>query len=800
VHTLIATFYAYKGGTGRTLTLSNVARFLADELGYRVGLVDLDIESPGLVHEPLCAELEREDGVRESIRDAIDKKKGFVECFLESANSKDPLAHINQIDEHVYALSSGRNGGILLMPAAAGSVYTQGTYNDAVNQFMVTLSIMAEEVSDAGGISLASKITFKILTDFAKRYQLDFLFIDGRTGTGPFFPVYVYSVPHLLVLFTGLNDQNVLGNLSVLRATTDGDEGPVPVFLVASPVPTVGPAEFEGRLAFIAKKLNDERRERNPATKYLYQLPQNVDFFLPYSDAASFGEAYFHGCYPHSNLADAHRKLAISVANLVVRRREPTLPIAVSAVAERVTVALENVHADLEIIKSDAFEVHLDSFRAEDPHAPWYQLFEAKNPRPLDEMPDVIVIPQTRLQALATKSDKAPIYDLNGLRDRVGEKSLRALDFEFLDSYYPNWRRWCTSSQSLAGLPFSVNAMLLCANAEKLDPICSLYWNERHQHPANTFFLPSNWHTLIDLLRLGIEAGYPNEIFRIVRDGPGLYYDWLNLTASLGGFDLIQSEGRLLQEIALDSPETVEATQLFVELARMSGESPTMEDQIVAFARGRIAMYVGWTDSFRFDLTKGASSGVYVTPLRETKKARESDQYQDIRLGYCPRDMRHSRKSLVDGWLMVFPKKKDERHPNRALAFADAFLDPSNQRRLLQQGFPSPSAWAIEKEIEVLKTDRTAAPAGRDSGTVPKDGRKLTRQQRAQQSFEVFLDTMKSAIHSGRWIASPKIRAEESIARKLRDLIDGKNKNVRHELEVLAKDLRAKLGLSPMKG
>src|SRR6201995_579186 len=43
----IVTFYSYKGGTGRTMALSNVAWILASN-GLKVLVVDWDLDSPGL--------------------------------------------------------------------------------------------------------------------------------------------------------------------------------------------------------------------------------------------------------------------------------------------------------------------------------------------------------------------------------------------------------------------------------------------------------------------------------------------------------------------------------------------------------------------------------------------------------------------------------------------------------------------------------------------------------------------------------------------------------------------------------
>lgn len=43
----VITFYSYKGGTGRTMALANVAWILAAN-GHRVLAVDWDLEAPGL--------------------------------------------------------------------------------------------------------------------------------------------------------------------------------------------------------------------------------------------------------------------------------------------------------------------------------------------------------------------------------------------------------------------------------------------------------------------------------------------------------------------------------------------------------------------------------------------------------------------------------------------------------------------------------------------------------------------------------------------------------------------------------
>jgi len=801
---LIVTFYAYKGGTGRTLALANVARYLAEEMGYRVGLVDLDIESPGLVHEPLCEALEAgstmQSSVREGLLNSIDRRKGFLECFIDRFHrSRRGETVLPSINDCVVSLGSGGNGSILLMPTATGSVSKTPSYGATVEAFMQLLASVDDGESPTLG-ALPGLVALGIFEEFAQRYNLDFLFLDGRTGTGPFFPVYVYSIPHLLVLFLGLNDQNILGSLSVLNANTTENSMPAPVFLVASPVPTVGPAKLEERLSFIATQLLKQREVRKAGEdRYIFDLPRNVDYILPYSDAASFGEVYFPGRYPHSLLARAYRRLASGIESLVLteksedtsRRTECDLEFAkfgheATQLKPPIGLAMEDVHNDLlSSVLADSFppeiRPELRPYPAEFPRAPWESLVQVNSEQERDkafsDLPDIVVIPQVYLQTLSDKLAGSLFYDLSELRS--SQKNV--IDYSLLDDHYPNWRRWCSVGQRIMALPFSVNAMLLCANEEMLAPVCHAYWLERGQEPPNDFFVPSNWPAVVDLVR----SWHPTKDsvrhpFRIVGKGRGLYYDWLNVVHALGGFDIVQAEGRLIQEIGLDKPETIEATKLFVTLARLCPEeqwADSMGAQIRDFAQGRLPLYVGWTDSFRFEWENGIPTRASVVSLNHKRQSK----VKHIRLGRCPRDMRYPRTSLVDGWLMTFPKKLSSERLREALRFAHWFLEPVQQLRLLRCGFPSASGTAVTREIEALKTRRlTRADASTPS---------------AERSYEVFLDTMRSATLEGRWVASPKSTVYEAVVVTLSKLIRTEAADIDTELRTLAETIRAELGI-----
>lgn len=801
---LIVTFYAYKGGTGRTLALANVARYLAEEMGYRVGLVDLDIESPGLVHEPLCESLETSSTTHPNIRDglleSIDRRKGFLECFIDRFHRvRRGETVLPKINDYVVSLNSCGNGSILLMPTAAGSVSKAPSYGATVEAFMQLLASADSGESPTLG-SLPGLVALGLFEEFAQQYNLDFLFLDGRTGTGPFFPVYVYSIPHLLVLFLGLNDQNILGSLSVLNATTDQDVMPAPVFLVASPVPTVGPANLEQRLGFIATQLLKQRELRRLGKdRYIFDLPQNVDYMLPYSDAASFGEVYFPGRYPHSLLARAYRRLASGIEGLVLTERTESVSLAPEGdpalatfvrqaghLGAPIRIAMEDVHNDLlQSLLAEKFGPEIrpvvQHHPAESQFAPWESLVQIESEddkrRVFADLPDIVVVPQVYLQTLSEKLGGSLFYDLSELRS----SQTTTIDYALLDDNYPNWRRWCSVGQKIMGLPFSVNAMLLCANEEELTPVCEAYWREHRQEPLSDFFVPSNWPALVDLIRSWHRTkDGVRRPFRIVGEGRGLYYEWLNLVLALGGFDILQTEGRLIQEIGLDNPQTIEATKLFVNLARLCPEAQwakSMGDQITNFAQGKLPLYVGWTDSFRFDWNNGVPTNASVVPLN----GKRPSKVKNIRLARCPRDMRYPRTSLVDGWLMTFPKKPSRERLDATLRFAHWFLEPVQQSRLLKRGFPSASGRAVSREIEALKTRRLTLA----ESSAPN----------AERSFEVFLDTMKAGTFDGRWVASPKTAVYEAIVVTLSKLIRTEAADIEKELRTLAETVRSELGI-----
>ncbi len=111
-HGKVVTFYSFKGGTGRTMALANVAWILAAN-GKRVLVVDWDLESPGLhrFFKPfLAAEaIETSSGIIDMIR--------TYECETTRTVERPPGWHreFARVGKHAFSLDWERfpDGGRL---------------------------------------------------------------------------------------------------------------------------------------------------------------------------------------------------------------------------------------------------------------------------------------------------------------------------------------------------------------------------------------------------------------------------------------------------------------------------------------------------------------------------------------------------------------------------------------------------------------------------------------------------------------------------------------------------------------
>ena len=206
----IVTFYSYKGGTGRSMALANIAWMLALN-GQRVLVIDWDLEAPG-VHRyfhPFTddKELLQTEGL-------ID----FVENLAaQAAVSTDPLPDdAVDIIEYVHPLEWPRNTASRITwkqfgPRARIDLLTAGRQGPAY----------ARKLAAFNWIDFYERLQGRRLLNVAKaqmRAVYDYVLIDSRTGVSDTSGICTVEMPDTLVVCFTLNDQSIRGASAVAES------------------------------------------------------------------------------------------------------------------------------------------------------------------------------------------------------------------------------------------------------------------------------------------------------------------------------------------------------------------------------------------------------------------------------------------------------------------------------------------------------------------------------------------------------------------------------------------------------
>jgi MinD-like ATPase involved in chromosome partitioning or flagellar assembly len=200
------TFYSYKGGTGRTLAVANTARFLA-RFGYRVFVLDLDLEAPGL-HYKLG--LRSEKGGGEPVKGVVD----FLEDFTTTGSVPELSSYVREISN----LPPTFEGSIWLMPAgdAPSPKYSKQLADIRLPELFNPLK--AEAGSGANpSIPIGVPLFLELKNRIERDYQADYLLIDSRTGITEIGGAAVGLLPDTVVCLVHNNPENLDGARKILR-------------------------------------------------------------------------------------------------------------------------------------------------------------------------------------------------------------------------------------------------------------------------------------------------------------------------------------------------------------------------------------------------------------------------------------------------------------------------------------------------------------------------------------------------------------------------------------------------------
>ena len=211
----VITFYSYKGGTGRTMALANVAALLSQR-DAKVLVMDWDLEAPG-AHRFL-----------QPHDDSLDERPGLIELLTEAAGAG--LGELDEpstfwgplLDRHALATTIE---GVELIRAGR---YSDDEYPARVNTF------------DWAAVHASTPTFFR---DFAQATatRYDYVLIDSRTGVTDTSGICTMILPERLVVVFTPNHQSVSGaarqaEQAVRYRSRSNDLRPLMVFPLASRV------------------------------------------------------------------------------------------------------------------------------------------------------------------------------------------------------------------------------------------------------------------------------------------------------------------------------------------------------------------------------------------------------------------------------------------------------------------------------------------------------------------------------------------------------------------------------------
>jgi len=225
------TFYSFKGGVGRSMALINTAGILAGR-GFRVLVMDLDLEAPGLSYlKPDAPTSPSEQGpARHPLQlgfvDLLsDAKARGLEADLFALSAGDLAKRYTQAYKLPEGLGEFNDGSLHIMPA--------GKFDSSYAQRFDALNL--RELYQQG---LGEPLIRAFKKKLAEADLYDYVLVDSRTGFSDEAGICTRDLADYLMILSGLNRQNVEGTcefLKALRLATEGKEARFQIIL--SPVP-----------------------------------------------------------------------------------------------------------------------------------------------------------------------------------------------------------------------------------------------------------------------------------------------------------------------------------------------------------------------------------------------------------------------------------------------------------------------------------------------------------------------------------------------------------------------------------
>jgi cellulose biosynthesis protein BcsQ len=315
------TFYSFKGGVGRSMALINVAGILAAR-GFRVLVVDMDLEAPGLsfLADPNVPEggEPTQLGFVDFLLDAVDRG---LEADLFWLPPEEAVLRYTAPYELPEGFRRTDDGSLRIMPAGR----LDAEYSERLNRLN-----LPGLYSEGDGLALIK--TFKLVVQESQ--QFDYVFIDSRTGFSDESGICTRDLADYLMVVSGLNKQNVEGTTNFLETLRKSVDERKPLQVILSPIPN-------GEDALV-----DEREKvAQAAFSEAWGEPVVTDLQIPYHPQLALTEEPHIFRRRRGYLFDAYNRIERSLLRLVGRTFDSALDEAVDAIREKdYTNALARFH------------------------------------------------------------------------------------------------------------------------------------------------------------------------------------------------------------------------------------------------------------------------------------------------------------------------------------------------------------------------------------------------------------------------------------------------------------------------
>ncbi len=275
--TLFSTFYSFKGGVGRTLTLVNTAVELTRR-GHPVIIWDMDIEAPGIQNIPYFQKL------------AGKIKTGFVDIAAEFIKNNNQKINHKTFDNSIITHPDNSNLRLL----SAGNLENQKEYSQKFS------SLRWDKLfgkGDAPGFQLFEAIREELLN-----YHPDFVLIDSRTGFTDIGGVCCFQLPDVVFLVFSYGSQQLKGIRGIYNSLTNDVwlrkirlDRPLKTYLLASMIPTDRP---------------DLRKIRREKWLENHSLDFNIHVEIPFNVEMAFNDTLWPVEYPDHQFCQYYGKIA----------------------------------------------------------------------------------------------------------------------------------------------------------------------------------------------------------------------------------------------------------------------------------------------------------------------------------------------------------------------------------------------------------------------------------------------------------------------------------------------------------